>query len=452
MTESSKAVAAVPTAHARGVFPLTSRPLTDLKVIVSGIPLFWLFGMEQILPPALLFWAFIKLLLNQPRLRIPFVVYPLLFFTFWQLFPQLTLAGSRDWVVSARGFISYLSILFIIMILANDVRNWDEIHGLIRAFLVLSGVATLIALLLLVGVIPATFRALLVGSLLPDLLLGSNFVQESILIREVGRPNSAFGPLTYTRISTIFLTSNSAIVSYVCFQILTLFVIKQSHKGKRWPPILLFTFALVVLLFTGSRIGWLAFFIAVGLIVYLELQRKIRLPLLLVPVTAAALVGLVAVFTPAIELIAEFINSAFVNIREGSLPSRFLLYEQTLRLWLERPIVGWGVPREVRGVNLAPVGTHGDFLGILFRSGIIGFVLYLLVMGSVGRRIWQQLRCSIRTNDQRLWYLCLAVCGIFCSLVVMQLAYNTYFDYSVVLVGWMSISLAFAVPTEDSRE
>lgn len=61
---------------------------------------------------------------------------------------------------------------------------------------------------------------------------------------------------------------------------------------------------------------------------------------------------------------------------------RLEIYEESLRQWLERPLFGWGVekdwapPGETPDPNRPPLGSHSQYVGILFKHGLLGLALF----------------------------------------------------------------------------
>lgn len=428
------------------LYPINTRPLTDLKAILFILPLLWLCGLEQVAPPILLAWATIKLLLKGPKIRIPLVIVPFVLFLIWQIVPQVTLEGNRDWVVSGRNMVAYASALFILLILANDVNNLKDVYGLIYAIIGLSIITTVIGLLFILQLLPQQFEALIIGDLLPGFLKSSRFVQESIIIREIGRANATFGPLVYPRVSSLFLSPNNAAIGYTCLLYWQWHLITISRRIRRRLFQLIFALSLIVFLFTASRVALLAFAFTFILLYLLRYQFKFRLPVIMLPIMLAVLVTVVILLVSISNTFPQFINDLFLNVREGSIQSRFILYESTLVLWAERPLTGWGVSKPVAGITLAPVGTHNEFLGTLFRSGLIGLTLYLLVLLFIWLQIGLRIRQSLIANNITVQLLSITIAAVFFSINLMYFAYSFYWDFSVILLTWITIGLIFSKP------
>ncbi len=434
------------------VFPFNTRPLTDLKVVILLLPILWVFGLEQVLPPVLLFWAAFKLILRGPKLRVPWAFFPFLLFVAWQIAPQVLMETSRDWVVFIRSVITYGSVLCVLLIVANDARRLRDAEGVVWALVGLGAMASVIGLLFAAGLLPESFNALLIGSLLPGLLRSSTFVQESIMIREIGATSAEFGSLTYPRVFSIFLSANNAAIGFTTLLFSQWYFVLARRGTKRLIVLGLFLLTLLIFLLTGSRMAWLAFMGSFGFMLVLRYQGKFRLPVIALPLLLIAAIAVAIYFLLANEPVQQLINTLFLDVRADSFRDRLILYENTFALWAERPLAGWGTPRTVTSVTLAPVGTHGEFIGALFRSGLVGFLLYTTTIVFV----WMQLALRIgqarRARNGAVLRLILIVTATFLSANLMHLTYNFYWDFSVALLTWSMVALCFSPLIVDEPE
>jgi O-antigen ligase len=119
------------------------------------------------------------------------------------------------------------------------------------------------------------------------------------------------------------------------------------------------------------------------------------------------------------------------------------VYKATIDLWLSKPFTGWGTPRKIETVELAPAGTHGDYLATLFRYGLVGFVFYGAMLSAIWVQIIRQLhtvnKLSVINKKARNFHNTTFV--IFLALTICGLAYGFYFDLSFVILNWTVIGL-----------
>lgn len=96
--------------------------------------------------------------------------------------------------------------------------------------------------------------------------------------------------------------------------------------------------------------------------------------------TGASLVALVVIAT-AIH------REALVDLATTrSADLRFELYAQTVRAWADRPLLGWGVEHEWYSDaapldrSLPPLGSHSQYLGLLYKHGLLGLTAFVAVL------------------------------------------------------------------------
>lgn len=424
------------------VWPFT-RPLTDLHLIFLSLPVLWLLGLEQIVPMILLFWAFFKLVLIKRTIVMPLTAVLFLLFVLWQLVAAISIAPGSNWIVFGRNLMAYMSGLMVFLIIVNDTRSSSDVRRTIKIILFLAAVATLIGLAFALGLIPAQFNALIVSNILPGGVRQSQFIQENIILREVGRPNAVLGSIRYPRVSSIFLFPNEASIAFLVFLGWLWFAFRL-YKGKL--KVLLFItliLALMVFLLIAARVGIGAFALAIILVSAMNWQRVLKFPLFVIPLLAVVFFLAVLFISVLKPTTFSGLNSFFFDLRADSFTSRFDVYRATINLWLERPFTGWGTPREVSTVKLAPAGTHGEYLATLFRFGLIGLLFYLFAMISIWAKIIHQIKLAGQTPRPEVLKYYLTITTIFLALNILAVAYGLYFDLSVVLLVWTTIALAY---------
>ncbi|MCZ7671664.1 MAG: O-antigen ligase family protein [Chloroflexi bacterium] len=425
------------------IWPL-SRPLTDVQLTLILLPFLWIFGLEQIIPIVLIAWAFIKLILVRKRIIVPITAFLFISFIIWVFASSLSVSGGSDWIVFGRNITMYVLGLFILLIIVNDTQNGRDINKTVAAILLLSSMITLIAVLFMVGILPAKFEAILIHSILPGSLQQSQFVQDNILLREIGRPNAMLGIHSLSTCKRHLFVFKYSIPGLHYFYGMGWIFHYSDKKQKRWLLIGLLIVQMIVLLFIASRVAIVAFITAVGCLTLLRMQHKLRLPFIIIPVliTFFILFAALIALLPS-NFLTEFINETFFSLRADSFSSRMEVYKATIDLWLSKPFTGWGTPRKIETVELAPAGTHGDYLATLFRYGLVGFVFYGAMLSAIWVQIIRQLhtvnKLSVINKKARNFHNTTFV--IFLALTICGLAYGFYFDLSFVILNWTVIGL-----------
>jgi O-antigen ligase len=131
-------------------------------------------------------------------------------------------------------------------------------------------------------------------------------------------------------------------------------------------PILLLEFLALVL--SLSRIAFLGLFLAwIVVSLYANLKKR----WLSFSITLQVfLIVLISLLVPPGQVINKM-----SELKKGSNITRMELYELTLRLILQRPLLGHGFkPREEEYPE--PIGSHSMYLGTILKTGILGFLVF----------------------------------------------------------------------------
>jgi O-antigen ligase len=138
------------------------------------------------------------------------------------------------------------------------------------------------------------------------------------------------------------------------------------------------------MLLSGARGSWLA--CVVGLAVLLIMSpiaqrpRAVRAMALLVTVAGTALY-----FSGLAELVVERVFG--VAAHPLSLGQRVGVLGATLSLWSRSPVVGFGFGQyldQVTSIGFVFSNTENEYVNFLLASGIVGFGLFLFVLGRTG--------------------------------------------------------------------
>jgi O-antigen ligase len=193
-----------------------------------------------------------------------------------------------------------------------------------------------------------------------------------------------------------------------------------------WPFIALIALAMID---GGSRGGLLA--LAIGLMTYgvtgTTLKHKFRNA-----AVAVVVVGLVTTFVMRSPLMQERVALA----SEGNLAKREQIIPNALRMFLDRPIVGWGAENEYELQKRMPQlerdsrDTHNLVLHVLTTSGVLGSVPFFTAL-------WLAVLAAWRGRRGPLGSLPLAV-------LMALLAGNMSGNYIAFKLQWVVLGLVFA--------
>jgi O-antigen ligase len=163
---------------------------------------------------------------------------------------------------------------------------------------------------------------------------------------------------------------------------------------------------LVALFLSNSRAAWLSFIGAFGVLMFILLKIRFRYVFLVL----AVLVGLFYSFKPQIidylednkqdssGDFKEHVQSMYNISTDASNLERLNRWQSALRLFEERPVMGWGPgtyqfvyapfqrskEKTIISTNFGDMGNaHSEYLGPLSESGVLGAV-YILLLAFVG--------------------------------------------------------------------
>lgn len=132
-------------------------------------------------------------------------------------------------------------------------------------------------------------------------------------------------------------------------------------------------------------------------------------------VAAMALVAVAVVAlrdTAIVRTIPIVERVATINISEGTVYNRLRVWEYAIEAWRERPWFGWGLENFNVAFNTVYQSdlneewfdrSHNTFLDMAVMGGVVGLVVYLLVLFVVARRIWQLYRYDANNRVVATW-------------------------------------------------
>ncbi len=132
---------------------------------------------------------------------------------------------------------------------------------------------------------------------------------------------------------------------------------------------------------------------------------------------AAVLVGLVVMplFAPAGNLLRDLVTTRSADTRAD-------IYATTIEWWAQRPLLGWGtvVDRAGASPSAPPLGSHSQYLGVLFKQGLIGLLLFVGLIASVAAAA----RRALKTRQPEAAFLT----GAFVVSLVASLTEELWLD------------------------
>lgn len=185
--------------------------------------------------------------------------------------------------------------------------------------------------------------------------------------------------------------------------------------------------AFLGLALSGTRTALIASVVgmAFGLASLTRLRLTARTAIFLL-LTSALLILL-----PHVQTLRSFqrLGTTYVELTEGDLNQRTGLWREGLASFEEHPLVGVG-SNMYRSVNSRDKVAHNSFLSVLVEVGLIGFVLFGIIMTiaviqALGQPKW----------DSRFWLTVLAVWAIGASSLTWEHRKTTWLFLSLLIVS-----------------
>lgn len=427
---------------------INSDPLLDIQWLILLLPIWWWLGIEQFVWPVALSLSALKMIALQGyRLTI---VPPVKWFGLYImaiLISSLFIIENYRWLTYFRNFGAYLSAFLVLLIATNRVRTWRSINLLVNAMFIPLLIAGILGILAVYDIWRPSFESV-IGGFLPGSVADTSY-GSAIVSRSLGVRGWFTGVGEYFRLTTFFLFANhyaSALIYIIPFLFHKLTYGTLPKKIAIGAGIILL---LANLFYTTSRVAMVALAAgAIYFILFQSLHRRLIRVLAAVGLTIATLIvllgSLIDLSNPGqsglITPLTESIN-AFVFARgEGSINSRSAVYVSSLQGFTQRPIFGWGTERDVEG-NTYPAGSHSEYIAVLYRQGLVGFMLFAGLLWSVWRmtrppkgELWRQPEGSFLRYGR--WF--------FVTSLINSIATDPAVDTTVYVMLWLIMGMLVA--------
>lgn len=388
-------------------------------------------------------------------------------------------------LTSLRGFsllnLSFYLLIIVWVVVAVKKKKFFEFNGLNNTLLMLIGyVAASIPLKFLLNELPVNLWdeiTLFKGWLAPILLF---FILYNSLDDEKHCRIAMFGLLiffTVTVVTTISASSGlfhlgtikveqdrsagfaepNQYAAYLVlfFPLLFSFALFAKTKTKKLVSWVLIFMACITLLITGSRGGVLSLFCAICIYFLVFYRKKLLNPsgFILSLIVALPLIATSAFFVApdnVKKVVIERFDPSNAKDTDELTSGRTILWANGFKIFLSSPIYGHGqgsfVPLMKKNFRIWG-NSHNDYLLYLAQYGIIGFVLFLMVLWSLFHGSWLIARYSA---DRDLIILVLSYFAGLTGFAVAMFAVNIiqplflFWAYSAIVLksGQLAIQKA----------
>ena len=207
-------------------------------------------------------------------------------------------------------------------------------------------------------------------------------------------------------------------------------------KKKQWILYIPLVLSIIHLIFTFTRTSYIAFLIS-GVVFFVLAGKRVNVK-----------VGVIVLLS--FLVFSQPLFSGIKTFERGTVKSRMLIWNISLKMIKENPIMGVGPgnfvivypyyaigeERALRGSSLVVDSVHNDYLEVCAEAGIVGFVLFLYLLFSVFKASFVLYRGSGRKEK-------LLISGIISSMVaicVNALASFPFKNPSTLLLFWADVS------------
>lgn len=404
-------------------------------------PVWWVLGIEQFLLSFFLLFELGRLLIREQwRVRLNRASLFGILMAVWWIVPIFWV--NREFLdIFLKETATVWSQALILLLFWNCVRTRRDWDFSVRALTIMAIYLAVAGMIFLAGVWRGQFTSLF-GGLLPQSFVDASAFFSSITYRRFGTGIVEEVGLLPIRLMSFSLSFSSLSMNCLLLSPFMYWRIQVSRGVKRLFYLGILASLVLCLLFTESRISYLAFVAGIGLYVVLRLGllRGSNRPLT-VALTMAGIGMVVLVGYFAAEPIIRSVLSAFVDLRPSSWLVRLNIYVVTLRLLPEHLIAGWGVPERIPGAaTVYSAGTHSSYLGVLFQHGIVGLVLYLALWLSIWKPVLRGLGDRLTARPVALFWIATAVA--FFTFNIREVADSWWWDQSLTFILWTMWGLA----------
>ncbi|MEM0326369.1 MAG: O-antigen ligase family protein [Desulfurococcaceae archaeon] len=423
---------------------LTTSGLWDLCWLFSLLPFWWLIGVEQIIAPVLLTWTFIKISLASRSFR--FTAQSKLFMMFFvaAVISGFFIVESYRLLTFMRSTLNYYTALLLLLIVPTVITETYQVRRFLKHIVFAAFFAAFIGLLGVLGLWRPSFTSV-VGQLMPASIISTELGQ-AVSMRTLGGPGW-FAPIgSYFRVNSFFLFSTM----YALFLALTvpvaIWLLKESRGLKKTANIIVVLVMLSNLIFATGRIATLA--LCVGLVYWLVTATPLLLRSIIV--LLALITFTVGVSLTPLDIDAtEALEAAIFARGAGSFEDRLGVYIHTVEGFWERPVLGWGTERNIEGLRY-PAGSHSYFLGILYKHGSIGFLIFLALIVSIAIALWHKKSVQIRSSVN----LRLIVLGRVIFIIFLLAGLTDAFDLDATTnqTLWAILACTLSAPYQQAQQ
>ncbi len=276
-----------------------------------------------------------------------------------------------------------------------------------------------------------TIITIIIASTIPLFFAILQLINGTGMSDNTGIDGRLFGTFKHPNAFAAFLLILIALLTYRAF------TQNDVQKHNKIFTIILLCLAIILLLLTFSRGGWIA------LILFFAILSAMKAPKLLF---AVAGITIVLFFTS--HVIHDRIEEIYNPPADSSIRWRFQQWKNAIAAWQLSPVYGYGAGTEIaiheqeQGFYAGNPYTHNDFIKVLQETGMIGLALYLFLIVSTIILLTRKYRAT--KNDAKLFILIVLL--LFIAEIGFGMSSNIWRSTAIQWLLWTLVASALTIP------
>ena len=240
------------------------------------------------------------------------------------------------------------------------------------------------------------------------------------------------GPIEYGPNQLAAFLTQFGLFFWACARVLKRFKVKMIFY-------FLTGFTLITMVYAFSRAAYVATLVGMGALALLK-DRKLLIALAIFAVTWEAVVP------PAVSERVNMTHDSSGNL-EASAQERVDLWTQSREMFLRNPVTGIGFGTFQFGEHTANLkDTHNYYVKVLVETGVIGFLIFLVLFFLMMAASWKLFRSAKRAGDPLYEALGLGMVLVLVSALVLN-AFGDRWSY-VEINGLLWVLMAATVRSQ----
>ncbi len=230
-------------------------------------------------------------------------------------------------------------------------------------------------------------------------------------------------------------------------------------KEKKFTKTLLILLAGIIIqsaafLFAQSRGSWIALFIGMISVVVILRNKKA----LVITVLLLVFISITTLINPTLRSRFESVLHNIKNPQDRSIKTRYILWDISLDIIKDRPILGTGIgdfsieaENRLNGRFVKSISdAHNIFLQVLATRGIIGFTIFVLFWIAVFRSLFSIIKAG-RSSNSFNYHLAVGAAAAAIALLAGALTENNIDDSEVFIAFMFILGLARSTWWNDEK-